>query len=248
VPGAEPRDAWRRPARLIARLPSLALDGVLLALGAGAARAKWIPVAVFLGVAAAAHGTFWIGKRLEGRRASRLRQAEIAFGVRLEMPLWIVMVQSWFLIFFGGAFGAIAAALGSLRIGVGIFAIFTALTVLMLSTTFDSSPRALTFEAGGLRLHLRRASLFVPWTALTGVERVGPAHAQKVRLRFDAARVTIDAAPKDPRARASLEALARGKGGAAPEITLEPWVAGLDALTIARTIEAAVQREGDPEA
>jgi hypothetical protein len=231
---------------LIARLPSLALDVVLLALGAGAARAKWIPVAVFLGLAAVAHGYFWIGKRLERRRASRLRQAEVPFGIRLETPFWLALGQASFLIFFGGAFGAIATALGFLGVGVGILAIFVGLTALLVFSGFEASPRALTFEADRLRLHIRRASLVVPWTAITGLERFGPDHASKLRLRFDAADVVVDLPdPKDVRARASLEALARGKDGAAPEITLDAWIAGLDAPTIARTIESAMARDAD---
>jgi hypothetical protein len=111
--------------------------------------------------------------------------------------------------------------------------------MLVVHDTF--SPRGLTFESGGLRVHISRVTFLVPWTAIAQVERIGPDHMQMVLLHInDVDAVMKTAAPSSPLALSRVATCIRE--GSRPEgrLMLMSGTACLDGPTLARTVEAAI--------
>ena len=239
--GAEQRDRWRRGARLGSIFPPAALAAVLLALAAGASRARWLPVGMFLALAVVADAYFWLGWRAERRRAWRLRQMEVAFGIRHDEPLWMAMLVSSMAVVFGAIGGAIPSALGFPSVGVGVLLMFLAMAATMSFLKLRMTPRGLTFERRGLRIHVGGGSFVVPWMAIAGVTRVGPDHMQIIELRLtDAAEVIASHEPKNEKIRSRVESVVEKRADNGGKVMLMPGTGGLDGVTIARTIEAAM--------
>ena len=214
--------------------------GVLLALAAGASRARWLPVAGFLAVTATGEFTFWFGAQMQLRRASRLRHTDVPWGTRLRAPLWMPAMNALLTLATGALIAAVPAAFGFPRVGVGVLAIFA---VVAAGLPFAGlGPGALTFEGGGLRFHVRGGSFVVPWDTITHVDGTGPEHAQVIQVHVqNAARVIDSHEPKDPRVLARVDScIARSHGGGG-RLPLMPWTAGLDGPTIARAIDAATR-------
>jgi hypothetical protein len=109
------------------------------------------------------------------------------------------------------------------------------------------SPRALTFEPTGLRLHVRGGSCVLPWTKIAGIGRAGPDHMQIIELRLRDTDFVIAAAPPiEDRVRSRIRSFVREESGARRKLVLMPWTGGLDGLTIARTVATAVRGKDDP--
>jgi hypothetical protein len=209
---------------------------VMLAIAGGASPQRWRPVAGFLAVAATAPITFWLDMRMQRRRMWRLRTSDVARGVRLTQPFWIRLSLVFPMAGVGALPAAVAAAVGFPGVAIGVFLTFAALAAWMPFVQFGMSPRALTFDAGGLRVHIRGGSFVVPWTTIAGVECIGPDHMQMVRLRLSDTTALVASAPSRPRVRAAVETLVREGGGPQGRLTFMPWTAGLDGPTLARTI------------
>jgi hypothetical protein len=237
-------DADRVPGRgrWFFALPLLPFGGVLLALAAGASRARWLPVAGFLAVTATGDVYFWVGARLQLRRAWRQRQVELPWGIQHRAPLWMPLMRVLAALATGAVIAAVPAAVGFPRVGLGVLSIFA---IVAAGAPFaELGPRALTFEADGLRFHVRGGSFVVPWTAIDRVERIGPDHAQLIRLHVaDATRIIDSFEPKDPRILPRVESCIAKSSGGGGRLLLMPWTAGLDGPSIARTIEAAIRNK-----
>jgi hypothetical protein len=227
-------------------LPGGALACVLLALAAGAPRGRWLPVAAFLAIAALANGYFWLGGRLQRRRTQRVRQTEVAFGVRHTQPLWMTLILPSLALAMGALLAALVAAVGFAGVAAGVLLIFAGIAVFVPFATFGMAPRGLTFEADGLRIHIGGGGSFVvPWTAIAHIDGIGPDHSQILHLRLiDADAIIASHEPNDPRVRVRVESFVQRSGDGA-RLTMMPWTAGLDGPTIARTIYAAKHGTAD---
>jgi hypothetical protein len=227
-------------------LAPVALVCVLLAIAGGASRARWLPVAAFLAVAALASSYFWLCGGLQRRRTQRRRQTEVAFGVRYTQPLWMKLILPSMPVAIGAMLGALVAAAGFASVAAGILLIFAGLAVFISIAPFGVVPRGLTFETSGMRVHVYGGSFVVPWTAIARVDGVGPDHTQIVQLHLtDADAIIASHEPADPRVRARVERFLSKRRGGGGEMMMMPWAAGLDGPTIVRTIYAAQHGNGD---
>jgi hypothetical protein len=201
-------------------------------------------VAAFLAVAVIGAVSLRTHLWMMRRRASRQRQSELAWGVRHSQPLWMPLANALLALGVGALIAAIPAAIGFPGVGVGVllvFAIVAAGTVLV-----GVGPRALTFEPEGLRLHVRGGSFVVPWTAIDRVERIGPEHTTLLRVHVFDARLVIDSCePNDPHVLPRVESCVSKAGGGGGEIAFMPWTAGIDGVSLARTIEGALRGQTD---
>ena len=219
---------------------------MLLAIAAGASRARWLPVAAFLALAVVADAYWWVGMRAERRRAWRLRRIEVAFGVRHDAPFWTAMVETSLVVGVGALMAAIAAATGFPSVGVGVLLMFLAMSAFMSVVRSRMSPCGLTFEAHGLRVHITGGSFVIPWTTIAGIDRIGPDHTQIIHLRLtDATAVIASHEPKSDRMRARVETIVEGRSRGGGKVMLMPGTGGLDGHTIARTIEDARRGHAD---
>jgi hypothetical protein len=234
--------ARRRRARTLRLFvaPLIVLASVLVALAAGCAPTRLRPVAGFLAVAAAASTYVWATGRRSLRRAHRQKQSDVPWNVRLTKPLWLTLSDSLTLLFPGAVLGAVAAIVGFPGIGVGALLTFAALSCWLPFANFGMTARGLTFEEGGLRVHLRGASFVVPWTSIKAVERLGPEHFSMVRLRLRETQAIVESAtPNVPKVRASVELFVR-EARSEGQVMFIPWTAGVSGAVLARTIEAGI--------
>jgi hypothetical protein len=237
---------WTPGKLLLAALPPASLGGVLVALVTNASRDRWLPVAAFLATAVVAEACFLIGRLALRRRTRRLKQVEVPFGAQQGRPLWLSIVAPVTIVGCGAAGGAIAAAVSLPRVGIGVLLIFCVVAAVGSRLMSQMSLRALTFEAAGLRLHVRGGSCVVPWKTIAGVGRAGPDHMQIVELRLTDTDFVMAAEPRDDRVQSRIRSLVRESEGARRKLILMPWTGGLDGLTIARTVGAAVRRTDNP--
>jgi hypothetical protein len=239
-PGPRTNRGMRRVA-LSVGLPLAALGSVLLALASGAPPGRWWPVAAFLGVTLSASLYYWAFLRMSFRRSQRLRQIEVSWDVRLTKPLWISLMMAFLPLGAGALLGAVAATLTFPGVGLGALLTFIVVGLGVSFAELGMSPRGLTFEHGGLRVHFRGATFLVPWTTIARVEQIGPDHSQMIRLRVtDTAVVVESAEPNSPLGRSRVERIVKEGSGPEGQIIFTPWTAGLDGPTLARTIRAAV--------
>ena len=141
----------------------------------------------------------------------------------------------------GALLGAVAATLGFPGVGLGALLTCAVLGLGLPFAEFGMSPRGLTLQSSGLRVHFRGVTFLVPWTTIARVEQVGPDHSQMIRLRVrDAAVVVESADPNSPLGRSRVERIVKEGSGPEGQIIFTPWTAGLDGPTLARTIRAAV--------
>jgi hypothetical protein len=203
-------------------------------------------VAAFLAVAVLADAFFCTGTIAQHRRAWRLRHADVAFGIRHDQPLWMQMVAPSVIIGFGAVSGAIAAVTGFPNVGVGILSIVSVLAFVGTILMFRMSPRGLTFEAGGLRLHVGGESFVITWTAVVGIDRTGPDHMQIILLRLaDTNLIVASNESNKDRIRFRTKFLVQERRGTRGNLILMPWTGGLDGSTIARMVAAAMRGSAD---
>jgi hypothetical protein len=231
---------------LAAMLIVAAFDGVLVAILAGVAPGRLWPVVWFLAIGAAAAVYVVIANRLIRRRASKLRSAEVRWGIRLRKPIWMSLGDTCTMVALGAALAAVVAGLGFPGVAMGILLTIVAVGVcLPFLAELGLAARALTFEPDGLRVHIRAASFLVKWKAIANVERWGPDSYQALCLRIsDVAGVVGTAQPDEPRVRARIDTLVREGNGPDGKLLLMPWMAGLDGVTLARTISAGMSGNG----
>ena len=133
---------------------------------------------------------------------------------------------------FGGVFGAVASALGLATLGYVLFVAAVAFFIITLGNeiTFVDG---LTFEAMGMRFRNRNAEFFVPWRTVERIEQLGSGLYQTVRIQIsDPSAVSV--LPDTPTNKAFVAALVEGHEHEG--LVLAPWIGGLDAGTLARTI------------
>jgi len=242
---AQRKQRRRRLKRGVMLAPLVLLAGVLALLAAGIAPGRLRPVAAFLGLASLASFTFEATRRLNERHMRRLGAADVPWGVRFDKPFWMEGLEISLPVGFGALVGALLAVVGWPSIGVGVLLTFTAFAGAFPYFGRALSPRGLTFEQGGLRLHGVRLSLLVPWTSITRVECVGPDHMVLIILHLvDPGAIVAAAQPADEKERARLESLVGTATSPTGKLMLWPGIAGLSGETVARAITAA--RSGRP--
>jgi hypothetical protein len=219
---------------------------VALGIASGALPSRFRLVAMLLALSSAAAIYFAAAIRLVRRRAFRLRQGAVPWGVRLRTPVWISAYQMTVPLAIGGLIGAMIAAIGFGGVGIGATLTFAVFAVAMPFMQFGMSPGGLAFEHSGLRVYIRGGSFLVPWDGIVGVEQVGPDHTQSIQLRLndsDAVRASI--MPATDAMRARVDTFVRKGGVLAGEVLFTPWTGGLDGPTLAREIRAARDGKGD---
>jgi hypothetical protein len=228
----------RRRSLVVLTVPGVALASVMALLAAGIAPGRLRPVAAFLAIATTASLVHLVSMRLSARRARRLRASKVPWGVRLVKPLWLSAPEASIPLELGGVLAALLALVGCPGIGAGVMVTFVGIALLMPFVQLGMSPRALTFEADGLRVHARRATFVIPWASITGVETVGPDHMQFTTLRLaDAGAIVATATPGTPRVRARVSTLLHDAMPRGASLMLMHWTAGLDGRSLARTLE-----------
>jgi hypothetical protein len=233
---------WRK--LLILTSPITAFAGVLALLAAGVAPARLRPAAVFLAMAAAASLVCLATMRLSARRARRLRARQVPWNVRLVKPLWLSGPETSIPVEIGGVLAAVLALVGCPGLGAGVMLTFFVIALSMPIMQLRMSPRALTFETDGLRVHTMGATFVIPWPNITEVETVGPDHMQMTTLRLsDTEAIVASATPGTSRVRERVAGLLHDetRRGA---LFLFHWVAGLDGRTLSRALEAARRGSG----
>jgi hypothetical protein len=227
----------RRRRLVIIGVPFAALALVLAFLAAGVAPRRLEPVAVFLAVAAAASLAQLGAGRLSARRARRLRAREVPWGIRLDRPWWLSTPEVAVALELGAMLAAVLALCDAPGIGAGVLLMFAIIGLGMPITQARMAPRALTFEDGGLRVHVSGGAFLVPWSTVTAVETVGPDHMQFTTLRLTA-REAIEqtVTPDTPRMRERIAELFR-EAGSGGKLLLLHWTGGLDGQTLARALE-----------
>jgi hypothetical protein len=221
-------------------LPLIPFGGVVLALLAGASRARWLPVAGLLAVTATGDVYFWVGAQLRFRRSARQRQADVPWGVEHRAPFWMSLMNVLLALATGAVIAAVPAALGFPRVGAGVLAIFA---IVAVGVPFAvPSPRALTFEPRGLRCHVRGGSVVVSWSAITKVDYAGPDHAQVILLHVaDADAVIASHEPQHPALLPRIQACIGRDAGGTGQVMLMPWTGGLDGPSLRRALDGAMR-------
>jgi hypothetical protein len=193
---------------------------------------KWPRAEAFLAIASAA--ALWAtGTEMAMLlRARRLSRVPVKLGTQRRKPRWMMLGEYAPVLSFGGVFGAVASALGLPTLGYVLFAAFVAFFFITLRIEL-ASVDGLTFEPMGMRLRNRDADVFVPWHTIDRIERVGSGLYQTVRIRISDPSA-VSSLPDTPASRAFVAALVQGPehGG----LVLAPWIGGLDAGTLVRTI------------
>jgi hypothetical protein len=222
------------------------LGVALLAIALGLAPARMWAAARFLLVGAAASIFVEAAARMTRRRARRQSAAAVPEGVRLRKPIWMSIADPAQMAAYGAIFGAVAAVAGFAATGTGILLTFAAMAVGPEIVSARFSAQSLTFEPGGLRVHLRGASFLLPWKSITAVEQEGPEHHRAICLRLlEIGGAVGSAQPATPQARARVRSVLDDGEPPTGTLTLWPWTAGLDGPVLARAISAAAQRQGD---
>jgi hypothetical protein len=216
--------------------------GALIALAAGAPAHRVRPFAVFSTLGTAATLYVEVVRALAGRRARAQASSSPPRGVRLRKPLWLSASDGASLIMFGAPLAALAGLAGFTTVGVGVVLTAVALSLAgyALAGTFDA--RALTFEDGSLRVHMRTATFSIPWAAVVDVTRSGSG-GRLVRLRFAGRQAVLGSVtPATDRARSRAWLMIGGQREPTNEVTFAPWTAGLDGAALARALTAASTR------
>jgi hypothetical protein len=226
-----------------------ALLGTAVALRFGASPHRWGPVVGFLVLWAGAANYAVLANLAARRRALRLQTFSPPRGVLLSRPLWILLRDPVGVAGVGAALGAVAAGLGFPSVGAGILLTLGALAfvplLLFASGAIISGAIGLTFEATGLRVHVRgAAACLVPWTSMVEVTLTGPAHHRAVNVRIvDPRRVIASVVPDNLRNRQRIEMffwMGEPRGEA---LSFNPWTGGIDSPTLLRVLREA---KGEP--
>jgi hypothetical protein len=171
----------------------------------------------------------------------RQRNTEIPWDVRLTRPLWMSLSYPLFGLWAGSIVGTVVAALGFPGVGVGCLLTLVGFLGIPSFMDFGMSPRGLTFEPDGLRLHIRGGSFVVPWTTIARVEGIGPEHFQMTTIHLRDTNTLIGSAtPNTARVRARVETFVRTAQTPDRKLLFAPWTAGMDGATLVRAIGAAI--------
>jgi len=234
----------RRKRLLVIGAPVAALAIVLALMAAEVAPGRLRPVGTLLGVAVAASLAQLAVSLLSARRARRLRAHEVPWGIRLRRPLWLSTPEVGVAVELGAILAALVALCGAPGIGAGVLLLFAVIGLSMPLFQLHMSPRALTFEDGGLRVHLPDGEFLVPWPSITAVDTIGPDHMQFTTLRLaDADAIAAVATPATPRLRERVATILSARGSAG-QLLLLHWTGGLDGRTLARALEAGRRGRG----
>jgi hypothetical protein len=237
----KPKSNGRSRLRSLAILliPTGALVVVLALLAAGIAAARLRPVAIDLAFASLSSILYFVIMFLSKRRARRLRGTEVPWDVRLRKPAWLSTPEMSISLELGGLLAALVALAGCPGIGAGVLVTFAVLASTMPFMQGRLSPRALTFEAGGLRVEYRDLTFVIPWASLTRVEPIGPEHMNTTMLGLtDTEAIVATALPatSEVRARVAKMFSATNRG---QELLFMSWTGGLDGRTLRRALDAA---------
>ena len=215
-----------------------------IVIAAGADVHRWGPVAALCGIGLAAELFMGAGRKLLHRRAARQASAPVPRGLVLRKPLWISATENLGLVSFAATLASIPAAIGHASVGVGVLAILGGLPLAILGTAGTFGVTSLTFEEEGLRIGTRGAKLFVPWRAVTRVEREGNEGHRLVSVHLaGAAEIIGSVVPDTPRSRLRAGIIVGWTKGNVGKMTISPWTAGLDGTALARAFQ-----EGRPAA
>jgi hypothetical protein len=238
---AEGEMRGRRWQKRVVFMAFLALAAVLVALAAGLSPHRLRPVAGFLALGAAAGTAFLAGARAMRRRVFRLSRAPVQRNVRLVKPWWFAVGAADIAIHYVALFGAIVAGFGFPGVGVGVLLVVAAVTCFPFA--FDlGQPRGLTFEGAGLRLHYPGMDLLLPWSAIHGIDTIGPPGFDSVQFQVSEPEGVVEwVSPDTPRNRSRAQKMF----GPSATFFWFPWTAGLDGQTLARGIREGIA--GHPE-
>jgi hypothetical protein len=235
------RETFKRRAaafRVVVRFLDGATAIAVLAALLGVAPGRTLPAAAFLLVYAAVRGGNVLARRAMGRRARTARAADVPWGVRLEKPIWMWLAElPMALVAIGAVLAAAVAVIGFPGAGLGVLLGFGGLAAMGLTAQESMAVTRLTFEVAGLRLHLAKASLLVPWARIAGVDPTVPNEILTVQVT-DAPAVLRGLSPDTAEARKSLPFLLEKHG----KIWLGAWAGGFDAETLTAAIESARRR------
>lgn len=213
--------------------------GALIALAAGAPAHRLCPLAVFSGVGATAAFYVEVANAFARRRPRAQAASSPPRDVRLHKPLWLSAIDGASMAMLATPLAALAGVAGFTSVGVGVLITAGTLLVAISALTGIVDARALTFEDGGLRVHLRGATFLISWDAIVDVTRDGH-EGRLVRLRFAGTQAVLGSVvPATDRARARARLVIGGWGEPTNEVTFASWTAGLDASALARAFAAA---------
>ncbi|HXJ21850.1 MAG TPA: hypothetical protein VMT03_16615, partial [Polyangia bacterium] len=182
--------------------------------------------------------------RALARRARRQRREAVPWDVRLRRPSWIELEMSGMLLWGAGLLAALPAAAGLSSVSVGVLLTLVVMVEVPLLSDAFMSPVDLTFQVGGLRMHLGAVSFQVPWELITRVEPVGPDHHRVFNLHLaDRAALIASTTPPTASARARVERLLSMRRGSGVSLLVPLWTAGVDGLVLERAIEAGRRQE-----
>lgn len=219
----------------------VALVGVVIAIKAGILPPRFWPVAGFLALWAGSAIFISITSRIQRARVSAPRGASVPLGVRLRTPTWAVLGDSLYIVGVGARIGVVAALLGFAGVGVGVLLASIALSAGMYSMRLGIGVNSLTLESEGMRVYIKGASVFIPWTGIADVEREGKDEVRKLvflQLKsHEAVLKTLD--PNTVTTRSRLQRLTLGQ----TKLMLVPWIGGLDSTSLVRAINTAIGRE-----
>jgi hypothetical protein len=226
---------WTVAFKAAVQVLNVAVVATVLAALAGIAPGRTLPAAGFLVIYAAARGGSRLARRTMRRRTRVARAAGVPWGVRLERPIWARLIEPWTVVAAIGAVVAAAlAAVGLPGVGLGLLLGFVAIGTTGMVGQDSIAVTRLTFETAGLRLHLQKGSLPVPWAAITAVEPWAASDLVVLRVS-DPAAIVAGLAPDTPDSRKDLPPLLEKEG----KIWLAAGPGGLDVDALAAAIEAA---------
>jgi hypothetical protein len=173
-----------RASRVLTLLPVVALVGVLAVLARGPSPGRLRSLAAFLVVCVACEGAAWVLGRGRRRRFDGGRAGDVPRGVRLRGPLSEAIGSVLIFVAMGALLGAIPAAFGFDGVGLGVTLTMAGLGFATRVLMFVVMDQDLTFEPEGLRIHIRRASILIPWTSVLGIARSGSESAPRYAVRI----------------------------------------------------------------
>jgi len=226
--------------RALTAVELCALAGVLVALEAGAPATRWRPVAIFLGIGAAAALYREVGVALTRARVRHQSTAPVPRNRWLRKPAWISAIEATSFLGLAIPFAAGAAAVGFPGVGLGILATMAGLAAFTSAMSSMFSVAAFMLEQDGLRVRIRGATLLVPWSMVADVRREGSEDHRLVVLDLvgvRAIRASVDPATRKTHARAAL--VFSSEDGVTSKLVLAPWTAGLDGTALARALISA---------
>ena len=205
-------------------LPFIGLALAGLAMVAGVRPARLGMLAFHLLISGVGGVASTLTGRALARRARRQRSTVVAWEVRLRRPQWVKLEMFGMLLWGAGLLAALPAAAGLSSVSVGVLLTLLVMVGVPALSDLFVSPVDLTFEVGGLLMHLGAVSFQVPWALITRVEPVGPDHYRMLNLHIaDRAASIASATPATPSA-------------------FSEWTVGLAPATLARAIRDGAAR------